>query len=335
MGKYDDAIYRYLSDNDRFADLFNAVMFGGEKVLRGEALAPDSQRHVTVAEGRNPSDEPKGDTLAAPIMESRFRDIKKRAESGERFVITAIENQESIDYAMPWRMMQYDQMEYGEQIQALRRRKAAALREQGKTPGGWTTRLGPGDCLRPVYTICFYHGTEAWDGPRSLKDMMCFEGLEREDVWRRCFHDYGMTLFSAGETEDFSRFGTELRQLLEVLAVRKDPERLAALWNREDFAHLERETAETMAIMTDSTEVLRNLEAYEKEGDYNMCLAMDELRKSWKAEGKQEGREEGIKSIIFNMFQKGFTLEQIAEATDQDVEEIRTVLGSRTYCPQS
>ncbi len=47
MGKYDDALYRYLSDNDRFADFFNAVLFGGRQILRGESLQPDSERCVT------------------------------------------------------------------------------------------------------------------------------------------------------------------------------------------------------------------------------------------------------------------------------------------------
>ncbi|MCM1536536.1 MAG: hypothetical protein NC126_11510, partial [Clostridium sp.] len=32
MGKNDDAMYRYLSDNDRFADLFNAVFFDGRQI---------------------------------------------------------------------------------------------------------------------------------------------------------------------------------------------------------------------------------------------------------------------------------------------------------------
>ena len=44
MGKYDDAMYVYLSDDERFADFFNGVMFRGETVLRPEMLEPDSER---------------------------------------------------------------------------------------------------------------------------------------------------------------------------------------------------------------------------------------------------------------------------------------------------
>lgn len=46
MGKYDDAMYRYLSDNGRFADLFNGGLFGGRPVVRAETLEDASERYV-------------------------------------------------------------------------------------------------------------------------------------------------------------------------------------------------------------------------------------------------------------------------------------------------
>ena len=341
MGKYDEAIYNYLSDNDRFADLFNAVFFDGKQVLKGEMLESDSERHVVVqpknaAESLEANNEVKSkrntgtpskseaeaplkrNTIKLPVTESRFRDIKKRAKTGESFVVTAIENQDVIDYTMPWRIMQYDQMEYGEQIRRIRRRKAAVLRTQGKKPNDWQTRLEPMDRLRPIYTICFYHGTESWDGPRSLEDMMAFEATDNGELWRQCFHNYGMTLFCAGEVVNPALFGTDLRQLLEVLALRKDKQGLAELWSREDFTHLDRETAETIAIMTDSTEILEKLDYYETaEGGYNMCLAVDEMRREWKEEGKSEGRtaemENGIACLVKAIRQLGGTMDAAAQ----------------------
>ena len=168
--------------------------------------------------------------------------------------------------------------------------------------------------------------------------MMEFEGTDRTNLWKNCFHDYGMTLFCAGEAGDLSRFGTNLRQLLEVLSMRKDKEGLAGLWSREDFSCLDRETAEIMAIMTDSIEILEILDNYENEkGECNMCLAMDELRRDWKAEGRAEGRAEGEAkgeakgeaNIIINMFKKGFTMEQIADAADKGIDEIQAIIESR------
>ena len=287
MGKYDDALYRYLSDNDRFADFFNAVLFGGRQILRGELLQSDSERYVTA--------NPKSETGTVRQNKNGFRDIKKRANTGGSFVITAIENQHDIDYAMPWRIMQYDQMEYGQQIQEIQccRRRAADRR---RSVNGWQNRLERGDKLHPVYTICFYHGTETWDGPRSLRDMMQFG--QEADGWQELFHDYGMTLFCAGESNDLSRFGTDLKLLLEVLQLRQDKDGLIRLWSGEAFSHLDMETAETMAVMTDNMDILKRLEIT-GEGECNMCLAVEEMKRDWLAEGRAAGKAEGeAKGIV-------------------------------------
>lgn len=280
MGKYDEAMYLYLSDNERFADLFNAVFFDGERVLRGELLEPDAERCVEVVPQEEPEEHP---TARLPRSETGFRDIKKKLKTGEGFVVTAVENQNDIDYAMPWRIMRYDQMEYGRQIEEMRKRKKAERKAQNLSQSSWMERLEKDDKLAPVYTICFYHGIQPWDGPRSLKDMMKFP--EETKVWQGHFHDYGMTLFCANEAEDFAKFRTELKQLLEVLPLRQNKKALSELWSREEFSHLDKETITTMAIITDSTEILDRLETYEEEGGYNMCLAVEEMRKDWKAEG--------------------------------------------------
>ena len=330
MGKYDDAIYDYFSDNERFADLFNAVLFGGKPVLRGEQLESQPERYVTVTSQKDAAElnmetglelpgKPGPKTSRRkrrrmPETGSRFRDVRKRAETGEIFVMTAVEAQTDIDYTMPWRIMNYDQMEYGRQIRDIRRQKSVALWAQGKEVHEWDIRLGPEDLLCPIYTICFYHGTEPWDGPRRLRDMMRFEGTDSADIWQQYFHDYGMTLFCAGEAGDLSRFRTDLGQFLEVLAMRTNKKGLEELWNREDFTRLGRDTAEVMAIMTDSTEILEKLDNYEtEEGECSMCLAMDELRQDWKAEGEAKERENGIACLVKTIKELGGNMEVAAQ----------------------
>ena len=158
MGKYDDAMYCYLSDNHRFADLFNAVIFNGRAVVQGELLEDASERCVDVIPQMGGE---------RPQYEKSVRDIRKRIKSGESFVITAIGNQAAIDYAMPWRIIRDDQMEYGRQIRDIINRRRAALGKQGRSVGNWTKQLRQEDRLCPVYTTCFYHGIEPWNGPRS------------------------------------------------------------------------------------------------------------------------------------------------------------------------
>ncbi len=210
MGKYDDAMYRYLSDNDRFADLFNAVLFDGRSVVRGEMLEDASERCLDVFLDETS----RAETEGQPRYEKSVRDIRKRMKTGECLIITAIENQNDIDYAMPWRIMRYDQMEYGRQIRDIISSRRAALQKQGRSGGNWIRRL------------------------------------------------------------------------------RQDKDGLRELWGGEAFSHLDLETAQTMAVMTDSTDLLKKLEITE-EGGCNMCLAVEEMRRDWMAEGKIEGKIEG------------------------------------------
>lgn len=69
---------------------------------------------------------------------------------------------------------------------------------------------------------------------------------------------------------------------------------LDELWSREEYRHLDRDTAKMIAIITDSTTVLERLDEYEMEGDYDMCKAMDDM----KEELVEKTVERNIKSLV-------------------------------------
>jgi predicted transposase YdaD len=52
----------------------------------------------------------------------------------------------------------------------------------------------------------------------------------------------------------------------------------------------------------------------------------EEGREQGREQGREEGREEDRKQIILKMYYKGYTLEQIADITDKQVEEVRTII---------
>lgn len=168
-----------------------------------------------------------------------------------------------------------------------------------------------------VFSICFYHGTEEWKGPKSLKDMMNFEGASPK--WQQLFHDYGMILFCANTVKDFSVFKTELKSLIQVIPYRKSKKQLWELWKRDEYKRLDKETAETIAIMTDTKDILAHLDDYKTEEGYDMCQAMDELKQDWLAEGEElgiaRGITQGIEDSIRNLMNSmKWTAEQAMEA---------------------
>ena len=47
-------------------------------------------------------------------------------------------------------------------------------------------------------------------------------------------------------------------------------------------------------------------------------------------EGREEGIVEGRAEIIIKMYNKGFTVEEIAETIDKDVEEVKDIIEAKT-----
>ena len=107
-----DIIFKdFWRSNERFADLFNVVVFGGKEVINPEAL---HEMDIDVSGVIQLKDYK--ETL------SRTRDVIKKTAYGVEFVVLGIENQQHIHYAMPLRHMVYDAMSYLKEYQEITRK---------------------------------------------------------------------------------------------------------------------------------------------------------------------------------------------------------------------
>ena len=125
MGK-DSAEKRLEEWNDVFADIFDNLLFGGERVIEADTLVP----LPTVSYTRQPDG----------TLRSGIRDIRKADRTGSQYrLICGIENQTGVDNTMPQRVMGYDYADYEEQIrkimdqnkQAGRRMKSGFMMTRG------------------------------------------------------------------------------------------------------------------------------------------------------------------------------------------------------------
>lgn len=331
MGKPDMVMRSYLSNRQRFADLFNGVFFQGRHVIKPWDLQEASERYSAPAEAAT----------------ERFRDVKMFLKSGEMLRVLAVENQQHVDYTMPCRCMQYDAMEYSKQLKELKSHNKS--HELLKTPAERLCGITRSDRLMPVYTLCLYHGEEPWDGPLSLRDMMDF-GTDR-DGFGTYFSDYPLRLFCVNSAESFDMFHTELRELFGALKYRRNRAGLRRLLETDKrYECLSADTAETISVLLNIPglqEKWSELKTTEKEGDgYDMCQAILEMQEESFAEGKREGltqgKREGIaqgkksgriqgarektKTIVRNMLKRGFSDEEIcalAECTVEFIDSIR------------
>ena len=138
MGKSDVILKQWLKNKARFADLFNAVVFDGEQVIKPEELEElnsesgivieNANTYVRDTEEENDKNE-KHNTeeknnrgkknKIAHRAEQRYRDLVMRWKGEAELAVLALENQAKIHYAMPVRGMLYDALAYTDQMRLV------------------------------------------------------------------------------------------------------------------------------------------------------------------------------------------------------------------------
>ena len=108
MGTKDSKAKEYLSDNTRFSEICNYVLFDGEKVIKPEDLKECDTTEVLSVFGIDKKQ----------IVKQKWRDLLKSVSvkhTGQMYVILiGAEAQTDIHYAMPVKTMIYDALNYGE-----------------------------------------------------------------------------------------------------------------------------------------------------------------------------------------------------------------------------
>lgn len=333
MGKYDTCMKEFLQNKDRFADLFNGCCFQGRQIIRAEDLREASENYV-ITDKRLPGKTRQKDTEI-------IRDVKMVLGSGMVLQVLAVENQIYIDYAMPVRCMGYDAAEYRRQLKERKQERRLLMNSENrpKNPAVSMDETLSGilssDRLHPVYTLCLYSGTEPWDGPRKLSDMMAFDPQNKN--LQSLFEEYHLHLFCINEQHVFDAFRSALKPLFQAINCRNNKKKMIELMKDETYSHLNEDTWDAIAVMTDNAAMLQKKDLYKTENqkeEFNMCQALQELMQDERNEGRIEGRNEGKiedqKIVIRNMINRGYKTEDIcaiAECSPAFVKEVETELA--------
>ena len=333
MGKYDTCMKEFLQNKDRFADLFNGCCFQGRQIIRAEDLREASENYV-ITDKRLPGKTRQKDTEI-------IRDVKMVLGSGMVLQVLAVENQSYIDYAMPVRCMGYDAAEYRRQLKERKQERRLLMNSENrpKNPAVSMDETLSGilssDRLHPVYTLCLYSGTEPWNGPRKLSDMMAFDPQNKN--LQSLFEEYHLHLFCINEQHVFDAFRSDLKPLFQAINCRNNKKKMIELMKDETYSHLNEDTWDAIAVMTDNAAMLQKKDLYKTENqkeEFNMCQALQELMQDERNEGRIEGRNEGKiedqKIVIRNMINRGYKTEDIcaiAECSPAFVKDVETELA--------
>ena len=264
-------------NNERFADLFNTVLFEGRKILKPEDLQEMDTDISGVIELTNYIE-----TI------SRARDVIKMSANGVDFVIYGIENQGTIHYAMPLRTMIYDGLGYLKEYQEIRR--SNKVDNNLKTSEEFLSGMKKDNRLHPIMTIVIYYNEKEWDGPWSLLDMMVDVPLELKDM----FSNYKMNLLQVSKSGQYKFSNEDVETVFKISRdiYEKNFDGIAQDYKERDIAA---ELAVVIGKITDSNYIMQK--ATDGREVLNMCTALEELRDDGIREGKRDGIRVGEEKL--------------------------------------
>lgn len=286
MGKKDKASWNYFQDEARVADIINMSCYGGKKTVKPEDVGD--------ADSRNKNGE---------------RDLIRKTALGTRYALIGIENQETVDYSLPVRIMGYDYGDYKRQVDKIKRRnRKKSVDSSVKNSAEYIYDYKKTDRIFPVVTIVFYYG-DNWDGPESVKDML---DTDKDMESSGYLQDYRINLIEVNKLtdEELGKFQTDIKQVFKFIRSRKDRDKMKEIIENDPYYRNVEKSAHDMM------KIYGGLRGYNiKEDDYvsdeggiNMCKAWDD----WREEGKEEGIKEGRALLIIEALNKGATPKELA-----------------------
>ena len=298
MGQTDVAMKAALQCGEYFADICNMLLFKGEQFVKAEKLTPlDTAEEISIHQKNGKR-----------FSIGRQRDILKEAElawmEDDRvsYVILGIEHQSAVDYAMPIRNLIYDALQYGMQVQHLGE-------ERKSSPADFLSGIGRTDRLKPVITMVVYTGTEPWEHPSSLRDVLDLEGLPQEML--AYIPDVEMPVLDVRHSQELGLLQTKLKNVFEAAGLHQDGACLKAYI--QDPANGFSEIPGLLANVFENL-VNMGMPEFPAEKEVNMCEAVEQWAQEERAQGIEQGIEQG-------------RAQGIEQGRVQDVKNIMDSLG--------
>ena len=297
--KPDTILKNYWRSNERFADLFNAVLFQGQQIIKPEELEDIDTEESSILEHKDYAE-----TIEASRDNIKIR--KRSSENGIEFVMLGKEAQKHIHYAMPLRIMGYDYGTYKKQYDDNASKYKSS---QGMDPDEYLSRMKQTDRFTPVVTVVVYYSEKPWNGATTLHEM-----LRIPKEFAAYVNDYKMILVEARKNEFIfhNADNVDFFRLMEIILnpqfSRNEARKKAIQYSEEH------QTSKSVVMaIAGAAESKIDYNAFEK-GDGRMCTLFDTIAKESEFRGKSEGKAEGkAEEIIETGYEFGLSENDILE----------------------
>lgn len=306
MGKKNIVWNDYISQNERFADFFNGVVFHGHQVVLPEDLTPLDSKLWRRQQEKNSYNE-------------YIRDTVKLWKHGNEKYILSLEPEESPHFALPVKSMNYESVQYDRQY---KERIKEHRKNRDLCPDEYLAGFSASDRLLPVVTIGIYLGEKKWSGCSHLSEMT---GIKEESGEINRYlspfcNEFHANLINIYDLKTCDVFRTDLREVFGFLRFREDKKQLRIyVEGNEAFGHLQEDAFDVLSAYGAVDLELCKEEYRTKEG-IDMCLALQQ----WKEEVRTEGKAEGIAAmnkLIYFMVKEGRTEELLRSSKNSDYQK--------------
>ncbi len=309
MGKIDTEAKGYLSNVERFSDLFNYWIYNGENIIQPENLHELDTTAIAI---------PYGNKSKKHVQ--KFRDLLKLYTAMEDdqavYLIFGMEIESKIHYAMPVRNMLYDALNYAHQVDIISNNNKRSRKT--KSSNEFLSGMKRDDRLHPVVTLVVNISGQPWDGFTSIHNLLSV-GDQRilEFV-----SDYKINLLSPDmlAEDDFAKFHTGIGAALQFIKHQHD-DNMDWIINQKRLEKVDRATAEFIQTATGTS-----FDIDDEEEVIDMCRAWKNSMDQAKTEGILAGRLEGqdnerLSSIRNVMKNLGVSIQRAMEILGIPAEE--------------
>ncbi len=241
-----DIVEKVLEDYpDVFADIINVLLFQGKQIVKEEELWQTRTKSQYKADDSE--------------LHEQERDNLKLWVRGKKAVLLGLENQTTIDYDMPLRIIGYDGASYREQL------VNSSDRDR-----------------REVITIVLYFGDTPWRGHRSLQDRVSrMEGVAGNDYRIHVFEIAFLT------DEQVRMFRSDFGIIADYFVKKRRGEIYEG--NQKPIRHVDA-MLKFMAVFAKDQRFLKI--KLDKKEEVNMCVILDRVEERGRQDGIRIGREE-------------------------------------------
>ena len=275
--------------DDVFADIVNVLLFDGKREVKEEELSE------TGTESQYKADD--------SVLHAQERDVAKYWKKGKiRLALYGLENQTTIDYKMPMRILNYDGMSYRSQL----------LKDENE--------------VYPVITLVLYFGTERqWKKPLSLYEMFSMQEELKEYI-----NDYKINVFNIAylSEEQVNMFTSDFKIVADYFVQKRKDGKYKP--SSDVIRHVDA-ILKFMAVFTGDQRYFN--EAIKKKMQAGGIQTMDKViddyidlgRKEGMEFGMKQGMDRGRKDVICSLCKKK-SPEEIADLLEIPVEEVLEII---------